>query len=69
MMTPMTVEDTEKAITKLSQRELERLRVWFDEFDAKRFDAKIERDAQSGKLDGLAEQALANHRAGRTREL
>ena len=65
----MTVEDIEKAITELSQRELDRLRTWFDEFDAKRFDAKIERNAQSGKLDRLAEEALADHRAGRSREL
>jgi hypothetical protein len=37
--------------------------------DAIRFDAAIERDAQAGKLDGLAEEALAEHRAGRSREL
>jgi hypothetical protein len=33
------------------------------------FDEKIERDAKAGKLDRLAEQALADHRGGRTREL
>jgi hypothetical protein len=37
--------------------------------DAIRFDAAIERDAQAGKLDALAEEALAAHRAGRSREL
>lgn len=37
--------------------------------DAMRFDAAIERDAQAGKLDALAEDALAEHRAGRSREL
>lgn len=38
-------------------------------FDASQFDAAIERDAQAGKLDALAEEALAEHRAGGSREL
>jgi hypothetical protein len=46
-----------------------RFRAWFEVFDAERFDAAIERDAHAGKLDALAEEALAAHRAGRSREL
>ena len=65
----MTVEDIEKAIEKLAPRELDRLRAWFEEFQAARFDAKIERDAQSGKLDRLADQAVADFRKGRAREI
>ena len=64
-----TVEDIESAIAKLSAPELDRLRDWFEAFQAARFDAKIERDAKAGKLDRLAEQALAEHRNGRSREL
>jgi hypothetical protein len=45
------------------------VRGWFEVFDAKEFDAAIERDAKAGKLDALAEEALAAHRAGRSREL
>jgi hypothetical protein len=37
--------------------------------DAIRFDAAIERDARAGKLDALAEEALAEHRASGSREL
>jgi hypothetical protein len=37
--------------------------------DVVEFDEKIVQDAKSGKLDRLAEKALADHRAGRTREL
>ena len=33
------------------------------------FDGAIERDARSGKLDAHAEEALAAHRAGYSREL
>ena len=58
----MTVEDLEKAVAKLTQRELDRFRTWFENFDSARFDAKIERDANSGKLDKLAEQAVADFR-------
>ncbi len=64
-----TVDDIEKAIEKLAPRELDALRAWFEEFQAVRFDAKIERDAQSGELDRLAEQALADFRGGRAKEL
>ena len=65
----MTVEDIEKAIAKLAPRELDRLRAWFAEFDAARFDEKIERDATSGKLNGPADEAKADFRAGRAREI
>jgi hypothetical protein len=35
----------------------------------RQFDAAIERDARAGKLDAHADEALAAHRAGRSREL
>jgi hypothetical protein len=65
----MTIEDLEKAVAKLPPDDLARFRAWFEEFDAARFDQKIERDAQSGKLDRLADQAIDDHRKGRAREL
>jgi hypothetical protein len=65
----MTAEEIEKAIEQLPPRELARFRAWFEAFDASQFDAVIERDALAGKLDGLAEEALAEHRAGGSREL
>jgi len=64
-----TVEDIESAVSKLPPEDLARFRAWFEEFEAVRFDRKIERDAKSGKLDRLAEQALADFREGRAREL
>ncbi len=63
------LEDIEKAIAQLSPDEFARLRAWFDELDARAFDEAIERDAKAGKLDKLAGQALADHKAGRSREL
>jgi hypothetical protein len=65
----MTVEDLENAIAKLDARELDRFRAWFEQFDAGRFDVRIERDAKSGKLDRLSDDAVADFRAGRAREI
>ena len=65
----MTIEDLEKAVAKLPPSDLARFRAWFEEFDAARFDQKIERDAKSGKLDRLADQAIDDLRKGRAREL
>jgi len=64
-----TVEEIERAILQLPAAELDKFRVWFETFDARRFDERIERDARAGKLDRMADEALAEHRAGRTREL
>ena len=64
-----TVEDIEKAIEKLGTREFDRLRAWFEEYQAARFDEKIVRDAESGKLDRLADAAVSDFRKGRAREL
>lgn len=64
-----TAEDLEKAVEQLPPLELARFRAWFETFDTERFDAAIERDAKAGKLDSLADEALATHRAGRSRDL
>jgi hypothetical protein len=63
----MTTEDIEKAVSKLAPDQLAKFRDWFDAFDAARFDSKIERDAKAGKLDRLAEQALADSDKGHAR--
>jgi hypothetical protein len=60
----MTIEDLEKAVSKLAPDQLARFRDWFEAFDATRFDSKIERDAKAGKLDRLAEQTLADFDKG-----
>ena len=66
----MTVEDIEKAVANLTVDELAKFRAWFDAFDAERFDRKIAGDAGSGgRLDRLAEEALAEFRAGRANEM
>jgi hypothetical protein len=65
----MTIEDLENAVAKLPPDQLAKFRAWFEQFDAARFDQKIERDAKAGKLDRLADQAIDDFRKGRAREL
>ncbi|HLH98749.1 MAG TPA: hypothetical protein VKW08_26870 [Xanthobacteraceae bacterium] len=64
-----TLDDIEKAVTELPPEQLAKFRAWFEEFEAVRFEQGIERDAKSGRLDQLVEQALADYRSGRAREL
>ena len=59
----------EEEITKLSPEELAELRDWLLERDADAWDREIEQDASSGKLDKLFEKSLAEHRAGKSREI
>jgi hypothetical protein len=63
------VEELQKAVESLPPDELAKFRTWYEAFDAALFDTKIERDAQSGKLDELVGDALADHHAGRSRAL
>jgi hypothetical protein len=63
------VETIEKEVQKLSDEELANFREWFARFDAEAWDRQLEADISSGKLDTLAERALAHHKAGTTREL
>jgi hypothetical protein len=65
----MTLDDIEKAVAELPPDQLVRFRAWFEEFEAARFDDRIERDAKAGRLDHLAEQPLSDFRDGRAREL
>jgi hypothetical protein len=63
------LERIEKEIAELSARELADFRAWFEAFEAARWDERLESDAKSGALDRLADAALADHRAGRSKPL
>ena len=63
------VEAIEKQVEELSPRELATFRKWFARYDAEAWDRQFDADAEAGKLDNLAEEALADHEAGRSREL
>jgi len=63
------IQRLEKEIEGLTSSELAVFRKWFQEYDAAVWDEQIEQDAIAGKLDRLAEKALADHKAGRTDEI
>lgn len=65
----ITVQEIEKAITQLPDDDMLSLRNWFDEYEAQKWDDQIEKDAFSGNLDKLANEAIADFRAGKCREL
>ncbi len=63
------IEALEDEIKKLSRAELSAFRRWFAEFDAEVWDRQIERDVAEGKLDRLADEAIAAHKEGESREI
>jgi len=67
---PMTkLEQIEQAITALPHDDIVALAEWFAEFHADLWDKEIAADAKAGRLDKLAAEALADHKAGRTKPL
>jgi hypothetical protein len=63
------IEDLEREIRALSVAELTQFREWFAEFDGAAWDREFEADVASGRLDRVAERAIEDYDAGRTRKL
>jgi hypothetical protein len=61
-----TVQEIEKAIEQLPREEIFRLREVIQHRFDDEWDRQFADDAESGLLDGLAEAALAEHRAGKS---
>lgn len=63
------LEQIEAAIISLPPKEFEVLRSWFFDLDYERWDQQLEQDIADGKLDALAQEAIAEFKAGHCREL
>ncbi len=63
------VEQIEQQIQSLTPEEFMELRDWLLEQDWEEWDRQIEQDSETGKLDRLMNQALADHRAGKSRPI
>jgi len=63
------VEKLENEVQQLNPDELAAFRDWFRRYDSDEWDKEIERDVSAGRLDKLAEEAVAAHKAGRTIEI
>ncbi len=62
------IETLEKEIAKLLPQDLRVLRRWFADFEAELWDHELERDVAAGKLDRLADAAVAAHKRGEGRD-
>ena len=65
----VTVKEIEEAVKRLPPEQYNAFRRWFDEYEARQWDAQIERDVKAGKLDELAEKAIRDYQSGNTTEL
>jgi hypothetical protein len=63
------VEKIEQDIRSLNRDELLAFRRWFRQYDSDEWDGQIEEDVRAGKLDRFAEESLAAHRKGKSKEL
>ena len=64
-----TVEEIQAAIQFLSPEDFAYLRKWIAEIDWEQWDKQIEKDSETGKLDFLIEEALAEKEPNQLREL
>ncbi len=64
-----SVQLIEDQIQRLDNQSFAALRSWFIEYEHARWDQQIAADSEAGKLDSLIDEALAEHRAGKTEPL
>ena len=65
----MSLQELEHAVRTLPAADFQHFSTWFDEWRSERWDRQIEQDSLAGKLDGLADAALAEFRAGQFTKL
>jgi KaiC/GvpD/RAD55 family RecA-like ATPase len=63
------VEELATRVQRFNREELATFRDWFRKYHSDEWDKKIEEDVSAGRLDKLANAAIAEHKAGRTKEL
>ncbi|MCC5643771.1 hypothetical protein LC607_12610 [Nostoc sp. CHAB 5824] len=63
----LTLEQIESAILQLSPDEYKKLIEWFADLDYQRWDKQLEKDIADGKLEALAQEAIAEFKAGHCR--
>ena len=64
-----TVVEIERAIEALPKEEFEKLAAWFAEKRERAVDSAFEEAIRARKFDAMAERALRDHAAGKSRPL
>ena len=65
----MDIKEIESAIAQLPPSELAELAKWFEEFQAQAWDAQLEQDVKSGRLDALIKQVEQDFDQGKCEPL
>lgn len=64
-----TLHEIERAISALTQEQVEELCVWLDRHYPQPIDVRIESDLAAGRLDNAIQRALDDEKNGRTKPL
>ncbi|WGV27659.1 hypothetical protein [Halotia branconii] len=65
----LTLEQIESAILQLSPDEYKKFIEWFADLDYQRWDQQLEKDIADGKLEALAQEVIAEFKAGHCRQI
>jgi hypothetical protein len=63
------VKKIEEQVSSLTETDLRTFRSWFMQFDAANWDEQFSCDANAGKLNNLAAEALEQYNNGRCKRL
>lgn len=64
-----TAAEIQDAVLALPAKEFEAFSLWFDEYEDKQWDRRIERDQESGPLRDLMDKARKDFQAGKCTSL
>ncbi len=59
----LTLKQIESAILQLPPDEFQKLLEWFADLDYQRWDEQLEEDITDGKLEALAQEAIADYQS------
>lgn len=65
----LTLKQIEAAILQLSPDEFRQLPEWFFQLDNQHWNQQLEKDIADGKLEDLAQEAIADFNIGRYQEI
>ena len=65
----VSVEEIEILVSQLPSKQLEKFRDWYQKFDSDMWDKQIEQDVMNGTFESLAKNAIADHKAGKSKKL
>lgn len=60
-------EEIGEEVMQLPQDQLIKFRAWYEELDSDQWDDQIAKDANSGKLDEIANKAIKEYKDGKSR--